>query len=280
MTVRAPCTGATIVACIAAALLAAGCGDSGPVLTISADTALKDGLSAYAQHFTDSRTHTTTGASAQLTAAISSRSAKPDVNVAADPRLLDRLFKAGRVGRPVRFATDELVIATHAQHQAKVTSIDDLTKPGIRIAIATPTTPTGAATNSVLRHEPVARRRAILANIHAREPDTDHLIATLKASSADAILLYHSQIRTHPKAHLTELSLAEPHNPAGPARILQYAAAVVTATKHPDAAKAYIYGLLTGPGADAINEAGFSNGALPLCGTFSLSLKACPTTAG
>ena len=124
---------------VLAVLVLSGCGgdDEDEPLRVSAASSLKGALTAYAGE----GVALSFGGSDQLAAQIR-QGARPDVYAAADPALPRRLHAEGLVEPPVVFAANELVLAVPA-HGAKVGSVDDLERPGVRLAVAAEGVPAG-----------------------------------------------------------------------------------------------------------------------------------------
>src|SRR6185295_1744060 len=82
---------------------------------------------------------------------------KPDVFASANTKLPDQLYAEGLVEKPVVFAANRLVLAVPPG--GKVTSLDDLAKPGTTIAMGSESVPVGAYTRKVLDGLPAAERK-------------------------------------------------------------------------------------------------------------------------
>ena len=65
----------------------------------------------------------------------SSRALPADVFAAASPKYPDALYKQGLVEKPIPFATNTLVLIVPKSNPAGIHSVDDLTKPGVKIVI-------------------------------------------------------------------------------------------------------------------------------------------------
>jgi molybdate transport system substrate-binding protein len=242
---------------LAALVLAvvAGCGgdDSGgekpPQLTVSAAASLKQAFTAYGKGFEPATTRFSFAGSDELAAQIE-QGARPDVFAAANTKLPDQLHEKGLVGKPVVFAGNRLVLAVPAE-SSKVQSLDDLEQDDVTLAIGQKDVPVGSYTRTVLDELPARERRAILANVRTEEPDVAGITGKLTQGAVDAGFLYISDVRgTDGKLKAIELSKDLQPDVA-------YGAAVVKGTKRPEEAKAFIDGLLTGEGAQALKDGGF-----------------------
>jgi molybdate transport system substrate-binding protein len=235
-------------ACLAA-LLVAGCGDSGSggsdgKLTVSAAASLKNALPRYEPDASYSF-----AGSDQLAAQIKG-GAKPDVFAAANTKLPDELFAAGLVEKPVVFAGNRLVLAVPVD-AAEVRSLADLEKPGVTIAAGAPSVPVGSYTREVIGRLPPARAEKVLANIRSNEPDVAGVVGKLTQGAVDAGFVYATDVQAA-GGKLLAIKL-----PAALEPKVAYAAAVVKGTKRRDQAIAFVEGLVGGDGQAALMEAGF-----------------------
>ena len=249
-------------AVLAAAMLSvAGCGggdDRGasanrdadkPALTVSAAASLKKAFTAYGETLTDADAKFSFAGSDELAAQIQ-QGVKPDVVAAADTKLPEQLFQKGLVERPTVFAGNRLVLAVPAEG-AKAASLEDVEQSGVKLAVGAESVPVGSYTRTVLDKLPAARSRAILANVRSEEPDVAGIVGKLTQGAVDAGFVYISDVRGT-DGKLTAIELPDDLQPS-----VAYGAAVVKGAKQPTQARAFIDGLLSGPGQKALEEAGF-----------------------
>jgi molybdate transport system substrate-binding protein len=229
----------------------AGCGSGGkPTLTVSAAASLTNAFSAYARTFGGADLRVSFGGSDLLAAQIR-QGVRPDVFASANMTLPDALHSAGLVQTPVAFAANRLVIAVPRGSQ-RVATLADLAKPGVTIAIGSPTVPVGAYTRTVLNHVPQAEAAAIARNIRSQEPDVTGVVGKLTQGAASAGFLYVTDV-TATHGALRAIAI-----PAAFAPQVVYGVAVVKGTGHATQARAFIDGLLNGAGARALRAAGFA----------------------
>jgi len=241
---------ALLAATAALALTACGSDDGGkPPLTVSAAASLQKAFTQYGTHFTSAQARFSFAGSDELAAQLE-QGARPDVYAAANTKLPETLYGKGLVGRPTIFAANELVLAVPTGHD-KITALDDLARPGVTIAIGQAAVPVGAYTRTVLDRLPTAQRRAIIAHVRSEEPEVPGIVGKLTQGAVDAGFVYLSDVRGS-GGRLKAIRL-----PAALQPQVAYGVAVVTGTKHPRQARAFIDGLLHGAGARALREAGF-----------------------
>lgn len=240
------------VALAALAFLGAGCGDdagAGSRLVVAAAASLTEPLRACSADFDGADVALTFAGSDELAAQIR-RGVRPDVFAAADAALAEQLAAEGLVGRPVAFATNELVIAVRGE-DATVGAIEDLGASGVDLVVGAESVPAGAYARQVLGRLDPGLERAILANVRSEEPDVKGVVGKIAAGAADAGLVYATDV-TAAGDDLEAIPLPEDLQPG-----VAYGAAVVQGGRHPDLARRYLDGLTSGACADALAGAGF-----------------------
>jgi molybdate transport system substrate-binding protein len=256
--VRKSLTGvAVVVAVLLATAPLAACGSASshgatatkPPLLVSAATSLKRAFTAYGSEFAPAHVRLSFAGSDELAAQIR-QGVAPDVFASANTKLPDALHVDGLVGTPVVFAANRLVLAVPAS-STKVRSLADLAKPGTTIAIGSPSVPIGAYTRTVLAGLGAAQAGEILANVRSNEPDVGGIVGKVSQGAVDAGFVYVTDVDGSGGA-LRAIEL--------PARLqprVAYGVAIVTHTKHPAQARAFVAGLLHGAGQRALHAAGF-----------------------
>ena len=230
---------------------ASGSGGGGgkPQLTVSVAASLKQAFTAYGQRFAEGSARFSFAGSDELAAQIE-QGVKPDVYAAANTKLPDQLYDKGLVEKPTIFAGNRLVLAVPAE-DAKVSSLRDLEGEDVDLAIGAKDVPVGSYTRTVLEKLPARRSEKILANVRSEEPDVAGITGKLTQGAVDAGFLYLSDVRGT-GGELEAIELPDDLQPS-----VAYGVAVVKGAKQPEAAKAFIDGLIDGPGAQALEDAGF-----------------------
>lgn len=234
-----------------AALLVAGCGSVGgrSDLVVSAASSLTSALSDYGPHFKPARVRLSFGGSDELAAQIRS-GGSADVFAAANTKLPDQLYAEGRVQKPVDFTANRLVLAVPATTKA-VKSLDDVARPGVKLAVGSPSVPIGSYTRQVLDRLPSAERARILANVRSEEPDVTGIVGKLTQGAVDAGFVYRTDVAAT-RGGLRAIALPDRLQPT-----VVYAAAVVKGTHHGKEARRFVDGLVHGAGQAALRRAGF-----------------------
>jgi molybdate transport system substrate-binding protein len=240
-----------------AALVVAGCGSGGgsstsggkPNLVVSAASSLKDAFTQYGNSFDAANVRASFAGSDELAAQIR-QGVKPDVFASANTKLPDELFKDGLVEKPTVFAANRLVIAVPAK-DAKVSSLTDLEKSGVNVAMGSESVPVGIYTRKVLSALPGSESAAILHNVRSNEPDVAGVVGKILQGAVDAGFVYVTDVDA------TDGKLKAIDLPASLQPQVAYEVAVVKGAKHPEQARAFIAGLLKGDGQQALHAAGF-----------------------
>ena len=235
----------------ALAFAVTGCGDGGDdTLTVSAASSLKTALTRYGGEFEEAKARFSFAGSDELAAQIR-KGARSDVFASANTKLPDELYAEDLVENPVTFAGNRLVLAVPADAGAGVTSLRDLQRSGTTIAIGSESVPIGAYTRTVLSKLPESDSSAILRNVRTEEPDVAGIVGKLTQGAVDAGFVYVSDVRAT-DGKLKAIELPESLQPT-----VAYGVAIVKGTKHEEAAKAFVDGLLDGDGQQALEAAGF-----------------------
>lgn len=242
---------------VAAALAFAACGDdegdSGgsadrPRLVVSAASSMTAALKACAPEFDAADVRLSFAGSDELAAQIR-RGVKPDVYAAANTSLPEQLHDEGLLSRPVEFATNRLVIAVPRGSDVEETA--DLRREGMKLAIGSDSVPIGIYTREVLARLPSGERDLILANVRSNEPDVRGIVGKLTQDAVDAGFAYITDVEAAGD-ELRAVALPRITEPYA-----TYAAGAVEGAGQPELARAFVRGLLDGPCADALAEAGF-----------------------
>ena len=134
---------------------------------------------------------------------------------------------------------------------AKVTSLDALEQPGVKLVIGAEGVPVGDYTRAVLEQLGAARSEAILANVRSNEPDVKGVVGKLTQGAADAGFVYASD------AEAADDALRAIDLPSDLDTTATYGAGVVAGTDEPEAAEAFVDDLLAGGCHEALLAAGF-----------------------
>jgi molybdate transport system substrate-binding protein len=231
------------------ALVGCGGGGSDPQLTVSAASSLTDTFTRYGDEFQGADVRFSYAGSDVLAAQIE-HGARPDVFASANTTYPDDLHHRGLATKPVVFAANRLVIAVPADG-SRIDSVRDLARPGTTIAIGSPSVPIGEYSREVLSGLGGAQKSAILDNVASEEPDVAGIVGKLTQGAVEAGFTYVTDVDAT-QGELKAIELPRRLQPS-----VAYAATIVRGTDHAAQARAFIHGLLSGPGAKALRQAGF-----------------------
>jgi molybdate transport system substrate-binding protein len=171
--------------------------------------------------------------------------ARPDV-VAGGPSELKPVTDAALAqDTPTLLARDSLVIAVLRANTVKVSSLADLTRPGVRVALCADQLPCGAAARTVLD------AAGVTVSPVARESDVHAIIAKIRSGAVDAALVYRTDVKAlYPE--VTSIDVAEAERAAD-----QYRIVALKESANPAAAAAFIGFVTSALGRRVFAEAGF-----------------------
>ena len=120
--------------------------------------------------------------------------APADVFAAASPKYPELLYQQGLVEKPVAFATNTLVLVVPKANPAGIHTVDDLTKPGVKLVIGDPSVPVGSYTRTVLKNLGISA--AVLKNVVSEETDVRSVLGKVALDEADAGFVYITDARS------------------------------------------------------------------------------------
>lgn len=176
------------------------------------------------------------------------RSGAPaDVFASADTQNMDKATRDNLVaGTPVNFATNTLEIAVPPDNPAGVATLQDLTRPGVKVVVCAPAVPCGSAAQKVekaakITVEPVSEEQSV----------TD-VLNKVQTGEADAGLVYVTDVKSA-GAKVSGITFPETTS-----AINVYPIAALTASRNADLAKDFIVLVTGGAGQKVLNDAGFA----------------------
>jgi len=120
--------------------------------------------------------------------------APADVFASANMTLPDQLFAKGLCSKPVVFTRNTLVVVVPKSNPAKIRSVYNLTKPGVKLVIAGPGVPVGSYTLQILKNMNLSA--PVLKNVVSREADVREVLAKVALGEADAGFVYSTDAKT------------------------------------------------------------------------------------
>lgn len=175
--------------------------------------------------------------------------APADVFASASPKYTELAYRDGLVKKPVVFATNKLIVLVPKSNPAGIKSVYDLRRAGVKIVIGDRTVPVGTYTRQIL--DALGITNDVMTNVVSEETDVKGIVSKVALGEADAGLVYRTDAR--PVAARTR-TIALPGWAQPPIR---YEIAVVGASKHAAAARAFIKKITSQRGRKLLAAAGF-----------------------
>lgn len=262
-------TGVTVVA-IGLALALASCGSSSSPTTSSAKTSQPASAGAGGSSSTGSSSaRPTVLAAASLTQVLPQitanakytfggsgaletdieQGAPADVFAAASPKQPAALLAKGLVEQPVEFATNTLVLIVPKDNPAHIKSVNDITRPGVKLVICNSTVPCGDYAQTAFKNLGITT--AAMKNVVSQTTDVTQTVAEVALGQADAGFVY----ITDADAAQGKVSVIRLPTQAKPGA--EDFIAVVKSAPHPAAAKAFVALILSPAGQAKLRAAGF-----------------------
>ena len=175
--------------------------------------------------------------------------APADVFAAASPKQPAALLAKGLVDKPVEFATNTLVLIVPKSNPAHVTSVADITKPGVKLVICNATVPCGDYARTAFMNLGITT--AAMKNVVSQTTDVTQTVAEVATGQADAGFVYITDAKAA-DGKVTVVKLPAKAKPGA-----QDFIAVVKAGQNQTAAKAFVAMVLSPAGQAKLQAAGF-----------------------
>jgi molybdate transport system substrate-binding protein len=175
--------------------------------------------------------------------------APADVFAAASPKQPAALYAKGLVDKPVEFATNTLVLVVPKDNPAHITSVSDITKPGVKLVICNATVPCGDYARTAFTNLGITT--AAMKNVVSQTTDVTQTVAEVALGQADAGFVY----ITDAKAAAGKVDVVRLPAAAKPGA--EDYIAVVKSGKNQTAAKAFVATILSPAGQEKLQAAGF-----------------------
>jgi molybdate transport system substrate-binding protein len=175
--------------------------------------------------------------------------APADVFAAASPKYPELLYQQGLVQKPIAFATNTLVLIVPKANPAHIRTVDDLTKPGVKLVIGDASVPVGSYTRTVLKN--LGLSDAVLKNVVSDETDVRDVLAKVALGEADAGFVYITDAKTV-RGKIGVIAIRASAQPK-----VVYEAAVVKSSKTKRADYAFLTRLIRPAGQKLLESYGF-----------------------
>jgi len=175
--------------------------------------------------------------------------APADVFAAASPKQPAALLAKGLVERPVEFATNTLVLIVPKSNPAHITSVSDVTKPGVKLVICNATVPCGDYARKAFMNLGITT--AAMKNVVSQTTDVTQTVAEVATGQADGGFVYITDAKVA-RGKVAVVRLPAKAKPGAKDFI-----AVVKTGKNQAAAKAFVQTVLSLAGQAKLQAAGF-----------------------
>jgi molybdate transport system substrate-binding protein len=175
--------------------------------------------------------------------------APADVFLSANTDIPAQLYRERVVEKPVVFTRNALVVVVPKSNPARIRSISDLTRKGVKVDVANPSVPVGEYTQKVLAK--LRLTEAVRRNVVSEETDVREVLSKVALGQADAGFVYATDARTVAgRVRVIRLpARAQPN--------VTYALAVVARSGDRAAAHAFVAKVLGRKGQAELRRAGF-----------------------
>ncbi|MSQ32405.1 MAG: molybdate ABC transporter substrate-binding protein [Dehalococcoidia bacterium] len=185
--------------------------------------------------------------------------AKADVFASADEIQMNAAVKAGVIdGTPTLFVKNKLVVIV-PKNSTKVATLKDLSKPGLKLVLATSEVPVGNYARQSLTkmsQDPTygtSFSDAALKNLVSNEANVRTVVSKVAIGEADAGFCYLSDVTVATASQVTIIPIPDRVNV-----IATYYIGVVKGSKYPDFAKGFIETITSEAGKQAFKKYNFN----------------------
>ena len=221
---------------------------SGKTITVFAAASLTGSFTELGKKFEAANPGTTVkfsfGPSSGLATQIVS-GAPADVFASASPKNMAQVTGAKAAGAPVTFAKNSMEIAVPPDNPAKIDSLDDLARKGVKVVLCAAEVPCGATALTVFKNAGISVKPV------SSEVDVKSTLNKVTLGEADAGVVYVTDVKAAgAKVKGVEID-------AGDNASTDYPIATLTASKNPDVAKAFVTYVQSADGTAVLSAAGF-----------------------
>jgi molybdate transport system substrate-binding protein len=253
----------TVIAAGLAAVVVAGCSSGGSsstssasspaaastgTITVFAAASLTGTFTQLGKQFEAAHTGDTVkfsfGPSSGLATQITS-GAPADVFASAAPKNMQDVVSAGDASNPQTFAKNIMEVAVPPNNPAKVTSVNDLAKKSVKVALCQPQVPCGVVAAEVFKNTGITVKPVTL------QTDVKSVLTQVELGNVDAGMVY----VTDAKAAGTKVKGIT--IPANENASTLYPIATISNSKHKSEAQAFVAYVLSPAGQQVLAAAGF-----------------------
>ena len=171
--------------------------------------------------------------------------APADVFASAAPANMDTVVKAGDASNPQDFAKNTAEVAVPPSNPAKVTSVSDLAKSSVKVALCQPKVPCGVVAAEVFKNAGITVKPVTL------QPDVKSVLTQVELGNVDAGMVYVTDVKAA-GAKVKGVTI-----PASENASTLYPIATVSSSTHQAEAQAFVAYVLSPAGQQVLTAAGF-----------------------
>ncbi|HEY2260876.1 MAG TPA: molybdate ABC transporter substrate-binding protein, partial [Solirubrobacteraceae bacterium] len=175
--------------------------------------------------------------------------APADVYAAASPKQPAALYAKQLIDKPIEFATNTLVLIVPKGNPAHIASVNDITRPGVKLVICNATVPCGDYARTAF--ENLGITKAAMKNVVSQTTDVTQTVAEVALGQADAGFVYITDADAA-KGKVAVIRLPAAAKPGAKDFI-----AVVKSGHNQSAARAFVQKVLSPQGQARLRAAGF-----------------------
>jgi molybdate transport system substrate-binding protein len=184
------------------------------------------------------------GASSTLATQITS-GAPADVFASAAPKNMNTVVSAGDASNPQDFAVNTAEVAVPPGNPANVTSVNDLAKSSVKVALCQPQVPCGVVATKVFKNAGITVKPVTL------QPDVKSVLSQVELGNVDAGVVYVTDVKAA-GAKVTGVPISASDNAS-----TTYPIATISNSKNQSIAQAFVAYVLSPPGQAVLSAAGF-----------------------
>jgi molybdate transport system substrate-binding protein len=171
--------------------------------------------------------------------------APADVFASAAPANMDTVVKAGDAASPQNFAKNTMEVAVPPKNPGNVTSVDDLAKSSVKVALCQPQVPCGVVAAEVFTNAGIKVKPVTL------QPDVKSVLTQVELGSVDAGMVYVTDVMAA-GTKVKGVTISASDNAS-----TLYPIATISDSKHKSVAQAFVAYVLSPAGQKVLTAAGF-----------------------
>jgi molybdate transport system substrate-binding protein len=173
--------------------------------------------------------------------------APADVFASASTKTMDTVVTAGDAASPQNFAKNVMEVAVPPNNPANVTSVNDLAKSSVKVALCEPTVPCGVVAAEVFKNAGITVKPVTLG------ADVKAVLTQVELGNVDAGMVYVTDVMA------AGSKVKGVPIPAADNASTEYPIATISSSKHESIAKEFVDYVLSPAGQQVLTAAGFQS---------------------